>query len=318
MSQVEIPAETGPAAVAPMPPEEDWSRGRLVLPGGLLDGGGRRCRVVRVRELTGADEERLADRRYPGPADQVSDFLAHLIVEVAGLGRAVTRELVDDMLIGDRDYLVLRLRQITLGDEVLQVLRCPDPACGRKVDVEFLISELPVARAETLAESYETTLSRPALADDPGSDRVVLRLPTGRDQRAVAELAGASPGHATTRLLSRVVLRLGTRDGLDEAAARELPFAVRGELTAWLRTHAPGPDLTIEIGCPFCGADMTYPFDLQSFFFDEWSMNLDALYREVHYLALHYHWPEPQILTLPRRKRRRYLDLLAEELERAA
>lgn len=302
---------------APAVPEEDWAKGRLVLPGGILENG-HRCQAVRVRELSGADEERLADRRYRNPADRVSDFLAHLIVEVEGLERDVDAELVADMLTGDRDYLVLRLRQMTLGDEVLQVMRCPSPACGEKVDVEFLISEFPVARPETLVERYELLLSRPALPGDPGSDRVVVRLPTGRDQRAVAEIAADNPGRAQTRLLSRLVLRLGDAPGLDEAAARELPFVVRGEIAAHLRRLTPGPELKVEIQCPFCGADMTYPFDLQSFFFAEWSMNLDALYREVHYLAFHYHWPEPQILELPRRKRRRYLSLLLEELEKAA
>jgi hypothetical protein len=43
-------------------------------------------------------------------------------------------------------------------------------------------------------------------------------------------------------------------------------------------------------------------------------MNLDALYREVHLLALHYHWAENDILRLPASKRRRYLRLLADHL----
>jgi len=40
-------------------------------------------------------------------------------------------------------------------------------------------------------------------------------------------------------------------------------------------------------------------------------MNLDALYQELHLLALHYHWGEADILRLPTSKRRRYLRLLA-------
>lgn len=37
----------------------------------------------------------------------------------------------------------------------------------------------------------------------------------------------------------------------------------------------------------------------------------ERLYEEVHVLALHYHWGEPQILALATSKRRRYLALLA-------
>jgi hypothetical protein len=43
-------------------------------------------------------------------------------------------------------------------------------------------------------------------------------------------------------------------------------------------------------------------------------MNLDALYQEVHLLALHYHWAEAAILQMPVSRRRRYLRLLASYL----
>lgn len=43
-------------------------------------------------------------------------------------------------------------------------------------------------------------------------------------------------------------------------------------------------------------------------------MSLNALYQEVHLLALHYHWSEADILRLPFPKRRRYLRLLAQHL----
>ena len=44
-------------------------------------------------------------------------------------------------------------------------------------------------------------------------------------------------------------------------------------------------------------------------------MNLDVLYRQVHHLALRYHWSEADILALPRSKRVRYLTLPAEQGE---
>jgi len=41
------------------------------------------------------------------------------------------------------------------------------------------------------------------------------------------------------------------------------------------------------------------------------------LLEEVHYLAFHYHWSEKDILSMTRSKRRRYLAILAEKLERS-
>ena len=43
-------------------------------------------------------------------------------------------------------------------------------------------------------------------------------------------------------------------------------------------------------------------------------MNLDALYEELHLLALHYHWAEADILRLKTSRRRRYLRLLARHI----
>jgi hypothetical protein len=256
--------ETGEAAAA-APPDESWADGRLVLPGGVLQDGAVH-RVVWVREPTGRDEELLSDRRYRSGARQATDLLARLVTRVEGVEGPVDAALVGGMLVGDRDYLLLRLRQLAVGDDVHQVMRCPGPGCGERVDVEFRISEIPVRRAERLQARYAFTLTRPAWPDDETSDRGTLRLPTGRDQEAVAELVDASPGEANTRLFSRVVLALGERTGLDEEAARELPLRARREIAAALRRLAPGPDLEVGIQCPHCGADMSYPFDLHDFF----------------------------------------------------
>src|SRR5262249_20786456 len=154
--------------------------------------------------------------------------------EVEGLARRIDEDLVADMLIGDRDYLLLRLRQIDLGDHVHQVMRCPSSACGKKVDVDFLVSEMEVTRASAVLPSY-----RVQVGDGATATTAVVRLPTGRDQEAVAPLAAANHAAANTRLFSRIVLRWGEGGPLDEDAARALPLRQRGELAAFLERIAP-------------------------------------------------------------------------------
>ncbi|HEX2330567.1 MAG TPA: hypothetical protein VHN74_17725 [Candidatus Angelobacter sp.] len=246
-------------------PGEEWTAGRLVLPGGVLDSRGQCFQTVIVRQLTGHDEEVLADRRYSNAAQQVTEFLAQVLVEVPGLDKPVSKELVAEMLIGDRDYLLLRLRQICLGDMVEQVMRCPVVTCGRKADVEFLISELPVRRAKAVQPFYEFELSEPLRKEDPRSAQVVLRLPAGRDLEAILDCRDANPALANTKLFARIIKRLG-REALSEGMARALPMRARQEIAAFLKKISPGPELKIEIQCPNCGGDMSYPFDLNSFF----------------------------------------------------
>jgi hypothetical protein len=239
---------------------ESLAERRLELPGGVLGADGRRHRMVKVRELTGADEEVLAERAAAG-ARMVTRFLARVIVEIEGLERGVDEELVSDMLVGDRDYLLLRLRQMDLGDHVHQVMRCPSPACGKKVDVDFLVSEIEVRRVGELPAAYRVQLGEGADAVN-----VSVRLPTGRDQEAMAALAPANPAAANTRLFSRAVLKWGERGMLDEEAARALPLRHRSQLAAFLERSSPGPDLYLDVQCPMCGTDMGSSFDLHGFF----------------------------------------------------
>jgi hypothetical protein len=54
--------------------------------------------------------------------------------------------------------------------------------------------------------------------------------------------------------------------------------------------------------------------DAGEFLYRELAGAGDVLFREVHRLAFHYHWREADILALPGEKRRRYLNLVDEEL----
>jgi hypothetical protein len=245
---------------------ESWPEGRLVLPGGILDSRGKCHKTVSVRPLTGAEEELLADRRYQNLPQQVTDFLAQVITRVDGIDDPVTRNTTARMLIGDRDYLLLRLRQMNLSDTVEEVVRCPRPGCGKKADVEFSIGELEVRRAENIRGRYDFTFAEPAFADDPDSMRGAFRLPTGSDQEAVAELGDVNVAAVNTRLFSRVLFHLGRRAPVNEADARAMTLKFRRELNALIAKSSPGPKLDIEVQCPHCGEDITYPFDLYGFF----------------------------------------------------
>ena len=79
---------------------------------------------------------------------------------------------------------------------------------------------------------------------------------------------------------------------------------------------APRVELNMDAGCAECGRAFLVPFDLQRFFFGELRTDSDLLYREVHYLAYHYHWSEREIMAMPRDKRHTYIDVLADEIER--
>jgi hypothetical protein len=83
--------------------------------------------------------------------------------------------------------------------------------------------------------------------------------------------------------------------------------------------HDPQAELELDLSCPSCGAAFSVDLDAGTFLLQELDARGAQLLEDVHALAMHYHWSEPEILALPPRRRERYLDLLAAALhERSA
>src|SRR4051812_32715454 len=116
--------ETEAVGVASVEPEERPEEGLLILPGGYLDERGGLHREVQLAPLTGRDEEALA-LLAPGAAAAVAvtALLTRCVKRVGSIER-VDAALARELLVCDRDYLVLWLRSLTFGPRVNAVLRC--------------------------------------------------------------------------------------------------------------------------------------------------------------------------------------------------
>jgi hypothetical protein len=258
----------------------------LVLPGGLILEDGRRLMRASLRGLTGREEEWLGEASGVPSARKVTFVLSSCVTALDG--EAVDEQRIRRMLVGDRDYLMLELRRLTLGDDVVAVVACP--ACQASMDVEFRVSGVPVERRPQSAEWHE------------GECGVRFRLPAGGDQEAILGLdAKAAEG----AMLSRCVAH-------DEGAS--LTAEQQGALIAEMEREAPRVDLELDLTCPECHHRFLLPFDTTAFFFEELRVKRGQLLREVHTLAFYYHWSEADILALGRRRRHAYLRLLDESL----
>lgn len=261
------------------------------LPGGLVLDDGRRLGRAELRPLTGREEEWVTQHAATPSAHLVTKLLSACFVRLEGV--PVSSEIIAKLLVGDRDYLILQLRRMTLGDRFAAVFSCP--ACKRAMDVEFLAQDILI---EPRPQDTRTYTWR---AGD--AQRVVrYRLPNGADQEAVADL---SPGEAVATLFARCLIS----DGGTTLTGEE-----RAAVIAEMDAYAPQVDLELDLNCPECEHSFTTPFDCTSFFFSEIRAQSRHLMREVHYLALHYHWSESEILNLQRDRRRGYLALLNETL----
>ena len=293
----------------------------LVLPFGLVDPQGRRARAAALAPLTGHGELHGADDANPFAA--VLHLLAASLVEL-GPFRApdITPALLGQLLPVDRDHLLLHLHSISFGDVRYHTVECPQPACGRRLDIRFALSS-----ADPPAVPDRTTGTL-ALAD---GRRVSYRLPTAADQVALHGLppealeagflqrcirAGAADGRAAGDRISAGHDRdepTGQRgDHIGCAEVLALPAAVRADIVARIVAASPAIDLAVPLDCVACGRAFRFVFDPVHALLAELTASRRDLIRQVHRLALSYHWSQAEILGLPRALRHEYLALLEE------
>jgi hypothetical protein len=261
----------------------------VMLPGGALLGE-RLAREAQFRPFTGRLEEELAElgaQAGSRPA-RVSALLAAALAHVGG--REATRELVAALGTTDRQFLMLALALEHTEDEQWRHLDCP--ACGARFDIGFRLSALPVTPA---AEGYPWTQLSVA------GKRLRLRMPTGEDEERAAALERRS---------ARRALALACVASVDGAVPAPAALEALGEaevdaIDAALDAMAPQVSTTLVTACSECGAAHTLELEPYDLFLPPPA----DLYREVHALALRYHWSEDEILELPRERRRLYLEL---------
>lgn len=299
--------------------EERPGEGLFLLPGGYLDERGRLHREVRLAPLTGRDEEYLA-LGAPGDAtaSAVTGLLARCLARVGSVER-VDAALVRELLVCDREYLVLRLRALTFGPEVEAVLKCGGRECGQPMDVQFSLDDLQVERRAVGSRFFTAHLSSPVFVERGGAREetrhVEFRLPTGADQEALAAVFRADEARALRLLLARTIRRVGTLTEVDEELVAGLPMSALEEIAGQMRLLSPQIEIELDGACPECGTPFSTRFDGVGFFASEVVGNLYGLELEVHLLAWHYHWSEQDILSMTRQKRRRYVNLLRGVLE---
>jgi hypothetical protein len=286
------------------------------LPGGWVDAKGEVHREVVLSALTGREEALLAENKQ-NPASQVTAVLSRCIRRI-GTVSPVSESIVQNLLIADRDFLLLKLRAATFGSLVQATVPCPWPDCGRKVDIDFSTDDIPVVSSEEKGPTYTMSLSPEAAFLENGElfRDLTFRLPTGADQELLASVVLENESLALAELLARCIHSIGPVEIASAPQIAGLSPLARMEIEREMLRIAPKIELNMEVNCPECGRMFTVPFDLQDFFFGEMRTSRDLLYREVHYLAYHYHWSEKEIMEMPKDQRRNYIEVLADEIER--
>jgi hypothetical protein len=262
--------------------------------------------------LTGHDEYLLAHLRDDACAAAVTTRLLEQCVKRIGPFDRADKSLMRSLLIGDRDYVVIKLRSLSFGARMDWVLQCPDPQCGTLMDLTLDLDEIEFER-KPIGQLYFKLDVCAETGPDARTHALEARLPNGGDQEACAALMPDEPA-ALEELLRRCVRGFDDSDLID----REFIMSpqVRLEIEKRMSELAPRAEIDVETECPECRHILSTTIDAASLFLDELAGGLDGLERDVHILAWHYHWSEDEILSMTRPRRRRYVALVQKEMDR--
>ena len=115
------------------------------------------------------------------------------------------------LLVADRQFILLKLREATFGEHVQGSVPCPWPDCGKRLTLRFSTRDVPVVTTAEKGLVHTLVLSLEAM---PGADEaertITFRLPNGGDQEALSPLLAQNEARALTGLLVRCLLRIGS------------------------------------------------------------------------------------------------------------
>lgn len=189
----------------------------------------------------------------------------------------------------DRDRIFAHLYTSIYGSKVESTLQCSN--CEEQFDLDFLIPDL--------VKHYRLT---GGLLQEDGTYHlepgIRFRLPTGEDELM---LEGLSQAAAEDLLMKRCLVE-GDYEK-DRAVIQKI-----------MEEIAPVLNIDMQASCPECGHSQQVQFDIQSFLLTKLKQERPWLIREIHRIALHYHWPHEVIMALPRNLRKQYAALIEAEI----
>lgn len=224
------------------------------LPGGHVTTVGEIINEAEVRELTGRDEEAAA--KANSIAKTFSTVIQRGVVRIGS--EQATQALLDSLLAGDRDYLMLHIYAATFGNTLEAHPYCG--TCDDRVDVTInLLKDVPVKRLESAYDRNFTV--------ECSAGTVEVSLPTGQAQLAMLSAADKNFSELSTILLSETVTKIGRMPVMGPAQILDLTIRDRRKISEEIIARNPGPQFQdTTVTCPMCASTLEVPLSLAALF----------------------------------------------------
>jgi len=243
---------------------------RVELPIGYSDENGQLHREAWLRKMRGHEEALLSDPAI-APGRLVTELLGSCLMRLGDL-EDPDAEVVKQLYTADRNYLLLELRRITLGDRLMESYLCP--GCGVDVTVIEDLAAIEVRSLDTGDALVDIEVAlEDGYVDRQGTphNELVMRLPRGSDEEFVSPLVEKDPLKAQDALMLRCLKRFGSLpqrelDAYGVKILRDLTLGDRQRLRQAFAEQAPGVNFERSISCGHCGTKFEGVMDVSNFF----------------------------------------------------
>jgi len=221
------------------------------LPCGLLTNEGELYTEVTLREMTGEEEEILGARNMP-VTKKINKVLANCTESIGPLPRPSIPSVIPHLMQGDRIFLLLAIRRVSLGDEMPFNSKCP--SCDSESQFIIDLGDLEIKpMPDPKQRFYELELPRTG-------KKVRMKTLTGTGEDAISKASNKGKDIITTAIFCRV-------ESIDDQPPKmkdikQLPLIDRNFLKNSWEDHEGGVDTTIQIGCPTCDYEYETELDI--------------------------------------------------------
>jgi len=207
-----------------------------------------------IRELNGDDEEALSKIK-----DYGRGLLAILQRGTVKIGDTpCTPEVLDSLLSGDREYLIMKIRVATFGSTIDLGGLCPH--C--EVEQNFVIDLNEDVKLDRLKDPQVRSFKV-----DCNIGEVAFELPNGAVQKKLITTADKTPAELDSILLKECITTVNGYPVLDPNQVRKLGMQDRRTILKAIVDNNPGPDLSIIAkNCLDCGLEVPIPLTLADLF----------------------------------------------------
>ena len=227
----------------------------VVLPSGYIGPDGKLRTEVEVRELTGSDEEALS--KTDTLVKTWSTVLSRGVVKIGEL--PVNEEILDNLLIGDRDMLVLGVYKATFGNFANIDAYCI--GCKEYKTVSFNLNE--DLKIKTLADP----INQRVFEVFGKTNRYLVTLPTGIAQKEISVDPNKTDAEIKTILLEKCIIEINDSPVISRNQVKGMSIPDRQLVVEEIAKRAPGPQFEdTEIDCPNCGGKVVVPVNLGTIF----------------------------------------------------